>query len=98
MQLWLEITWLICCRMKKYREPIKRSIKTLFRQRKGAGPNEWVCTHCGLNFDNSSLLNLHTLTHAAEDVGLDELRKLAAAPSPSDPSSSAGVSYLTFLP
>ncbi|ELU00380.1 hypothetical protein CAPTEDRAFT_221119 [Capitella teleta] len=63
-------------RMKKYREPIKRSIKTLYkRSAKDSGGNEWVCTHCDLTFDNPSLLNLHTLTHAAEDVGMDE-RKL----------------------
>ena len=59
--------------MKKYREPIKRSIRTLYkRSAKDSGGNEWVCTHCGLTFDNPSLLNLHTLTHAAEDVGLGE--------------------------
>lgn len=36
-----------------------------------------MCTHCELTFDNSSLLNLHTLTHAAEDLGMDEMKKLA---------------------
>lgn len=33
----------------------------------GAG-SEWLCTHCNLTFDNPSVLNLHTLTHAAEDL------------------------------
>ena len=33
--------------------------------------------HCDLTFDNSNLLNLHTLTHAAEDVALDEIKKFA---------------------
>jgi hypothetical protein len=32
---------------------------------------------CDLTFDNSNLLNLHTLTHAAEDVGFDEVYKFA---------------------
>ena len=36
-----------------------------------------MCIHCDLTFDNPSLLNLHTLTHAAEDVGLEEIRRLA---------------------
>lgn len=35
-----------------------------------------MCLHCDLTFDNASLLNLHTLTHAAEDVGLAEVQKL----------------------
>lgn len=43
--------------------------KSLFKKKQGA---EWVCTHCGLTFDNSSVLNLHTLTHAAEDVAFNE--------------------------
>ena len=52
---------------------MKRSILSLYKRKgKETGGNEWVCTHCELTFDNSSLLNLHTLTHAAEDVGLDE--------------------------
>lgn len=33
----------------------------------GSG-SEWLCTHCNLTFDNPSVLNLHTLTHAAEDL------------------------------
>jgi len=28
----------------------------------------WLCTHCNLTFDNPSVLNLHTLTHAAQDL------------------------------
>lgn len=44
---------------------------------KESGGNEWVCVHCDLTFDNSNLLNLHTLTHAAEDVGFDEVYKFA---------------------
>lgn len=48
--------------------------KSLFRKKHAV--NEWICTHCDLTFDNANLLNLHTLTHAAEDVGgLDELGK-----------------------
>lgn len=57
---------------------MKRSIKSLYKKKgKESGGNEWVCTHCDLTFDNASLLNLHTLTHAAEDVGLDEIRRYA---------------------
>ena len=59
-------------------EAVKRPIKSLYKKKGGSsGINEWVCTHCDLTFDNSNLLNLHTLTHAAEDVGLDEIRKFA---------------------
>ncbi|GFR85157.1 PR domain zinc finger protein 10-like [Elysia marginata] len=58
---------------------VLQSMKGMYRRRgKLSGGNEWMCTHCGLTFDNASLLNLHTLTHAAEDVGMDEIRKLAA--------------------
>lgn len=48
---------------------VVKPAKSLFKKKQGA---EWVCTHCGLTFDNSSVLNLHTLTHAAEDVGFNE--------------------------
>lgn len=55
----------------------RRTLKSLYRKKgKETGGNEWVCTHCDLTFDNSNLLNLHTLTHAAEDVGLDEVKRL----------------------
>ena len=57
---------------------MKRPIRTLYKRKgKESGGNEWVCIHCDLTFDNPSLLNLHTLTHAAEDVGLEEIRRLA---------------------
>ncbi|XP_054720024.1 PR domain zinc finger protein 10-like isoform X2 [Uloborus diversus] len=46
-----------------------KPMKSLFKKKQGT---EWVCTHCGLTFDNSSVLNLHTLTHAAEDVAFNE--------------------------
>ncbi|KAG8188839.1 hypothetical protein JTE90_004650 [Oedothorax gibbosus] len=46
-----------------------KPIRSLFKKRQGA---EWVCTHCDLTFDNSNVLNLHTLTHAAEDVAFNE--------------------------
>ncbi|XP_055938883.1 PR domain zinc finger protein 10-like isoform X1 [Argiope bruennichi] len=48
---------------------IMKPVKTLFKKKQGA---EWVCIHCGLTFDNSNVLNLHTLTHAAEDVAFSE--------------------------
>ena len=62
---------------------MRQTIKSLYRRRgRGAGGlQEWVCTHCNLTFDNPSVLNLHTLTHAAEDVGLQEIRKLAGDPT-----------------
>ncbi|RUS68376.1 hypothetical protein EGW08_023862, partial [Elysia chlorotica] len=57
-------------------------MKGMYRRRGNqSGGNEWMCTHCGLTFDNASLLNLHTLTHAAEDIGMEEIRRLAAKPS-----------------
>ena len=74
---------LISCRtLKKYqkrREPNYRSnLMTLYKKKsKECGGNEWVCNHCDLTFDNSNLLNLHTLTHAAEDVGFDTVKKYA---------------------
>nr|KAG5695594.1 hypothetical protein BaRGS_032234 [Batillaria attramentaria] len=70
--------------LKKYqkRPGMRQTIKSLYKRKgQGAGGGqEWVCTHCNLTFDNSNLLNLHTLTHAAEDVGLDEIRKLTYDP------------------
>lgn len=69
--------------LKKYQrrhdpDAIRRTIQSLYRKKgKESGGQEWVCVHCDLTFDNSNLLNLHTLTHAAEDVGLDEVRKFA---------------------
>ena len=60
--------------MKKYQEPIKRSIRMLHRKQSknlvGMGAaEEWSCQHCDLTFENPIVLNLHTLTHAAEDAG-----------------------------
>ena len=60
-------------RRYRYKNESGRPMTSLFKKRETEGENEWVCTHCDLTFDNSSLLNLHTLTHAAEDVGLDEI-------------------------
>ncbi|KAI8775497.1 PR domain zinc finger protein 10 [Biomphalaria glabrata] len=55
------------------------TVKGMYKhQGKVSGGSEWMCTHCDLTFDNSSLLNLHTLTHAAEDLGMEEFKKLAA--------------------
>ncbi|KAL3887286.1 hypothetical protein ACJMK2_027229 [Sinanodonta woodiana] len=73
--------------LKKYQkrhdsQAMRRNIQSLYRQTgTNSGGNEWVCTHCDLTFDHSNLLNLHTLTHAAEDVGLDEIRKLTYQPA-----------------
>ncbi|XP_014768414.1 PR domain zinc finger protein 10 [Octopus bimaculoides] len=78
--------------LKKYHRRLdhealrRRSLKSLYRKKgKVTGGNEWVCTHCDLTFDNSNLLNLHTLTHAAEDVGLDEVKRLACDPNEAKP-------------
>ncbi|GFY71682.1 PR domain zinc finger protein 10 [Trichonephila inaurata madagascariensis] len=48
---------------------LMKPVKTLFKKKQGA---EWVCIHCSLTFDNSNVLNLHTLTHAAENVAFSE--------------------------
>lgn len=72
--------------LKKYQrrpapERLRQTMKSLYKRKGHEGGNqEWVCTHCNLTFDNPSLLNLHTLTHAAEDVGLDEIRKITCDP------------------
>ena len=64
-------------RFNKYRrDTVKKSIKSLYKKKgKASGGQEWVCLHCDLTFDNASMLNLHTLTHAAEDIGLQEIQK-----------------------
>ncbi|XP_012943372.1 PR domain zinc finger protein 10 [Aplysia californica] len=70
--------------LKKYKkrpcpDKILQNMKGMYkRQGKVSGGNEWVCTHCHLTFDNGSLLNMHTLTHAAEDLGMDEVQKMSA--------------------
>ncbi|XP_052061539.1 PR domain zinc finger protein 10-like isoform X1 [Mytilus californianus] len=69
--------------LKKYQkrhdsEAIRRTIQSMYRRKgKECGGNEWLCVHCDLTFDNSNLLNLHTLTHAADEVGFDEVYKFA---------------------
>ena len=79
----LNIYYYIYRTLKKYQkrhdsEAIRRTIQSMYRKKgKESGGNEWVCVHCDLTFDNSNLLNLHTLTHAAEDVGFDEVYKFA---------------------
>uniref|UniRef100_T1J3M9 PR domain zinc finger protein 10 n=1 Tax=Strigamia maritima TaxID=126957 RepID=T1J3M9_STRMM len=60
-------------------EQLARPIKSLFKKKQAEG-TEWLCTHCDLTFDNSSLLNLHTLTHAAENIGLEEVARFAVEP------------------
>ncbi|XP_067009796.2 PR domain zinc finger protein 10 [Anabrus simplex] len=44
-----------------------------------SGETEWFCTHCNLTFDNPSVLNLHTLAHAAEN--LEETETITGLPS-----------------
>ncbi|KAG8226515.1 hypothetical protein J437_LFUL006905 [Ladona fulva] len=61
---------------------------------KGAA-SEWLCVHCSLSFDSPSLLSLHTLAHAAENLegqfegdlnkALDEASKMVDTLSYSSP-------------
>ncbi|KAH9504326.1 PR domain zinc finger protein 10 [Bulinus truncatus] len=67
------------CKRRQCSEKTLLTVKGMYkRQGKVSGGSEWMCTHCDLTFDNSSLLNLHTLTHAAEDLGMEEFKKLTA--------------------
>ena len=72
---------------------MKRSIKTLYkRQGKDTGGQEWVCTHCELTFDNPNLLNLHTLTHAAENVAMvDHSQQVVVTATQADKTGVGGV-------
>lgn len=55
--------------MKKYKDPIKKSIRTLTnRSREAVGIS---CSHCVLLFDNPDLLRLHELNHLSPDQSLD---------------------------
>lgn len=48
------------------------------RKGKGVGGgNEWECNNCHLSFENSNVLNLHILFHAAEDVDLERVEQYA---------------------
>ena len=67
-------------RAKYNKDPIKRSIKTLAK-RSAASGYEWSCAHCPLMFDNPTVLNLHTLTHAAENIDLAETAGMAPSTS-----------------
>ena len=49
-------------RMKKYKEPIKRSIRMLTNKSKG-GTIGICCSQCELVFENRELLDLHSYTH-----------------------------------
>ena len=72
--------------LKKYHkrqesEAMRKSVQSMYRQStaKENGGNEWTCISCDLTFDNSSVLNLHTLTHAAENVGDNSEHPLSSA-------------------
>ena len=43
------------------------------------GNNEWLCSHCSLTFTSASVLNLHTLAHAADN--LEETEIITGLPS-----------------
>ncbi|PSN49573.1 hypothetical protein C0J52_09751 [Blattella germanica] len=49
-------------------------------KKKVTGPgNEWLCSHCSLTFTSASVLNLHTLAHAADN--LEEAETITGLPS-----------------
>ena len=66
--------------LKKYHkrhesEAMRKSVQSMYRKTgKELGDNKWTCNTCDLTFDTPNLLNLHTLTHAAENVGLNEIK------------------------
>jgi len=49
-------------RMKKYKDPIKRSIRTLTIKSKGSVIGI-CCSQCDLVFEKKELLELHSYTH-----------------------------------
>lgn len=70
--------------LKKYKnrqnpENIRKNLMNLYRRKgKGVGGgNEWECNNCHLSFENSNVLNLHILFHAAEDVDLERVEQYA---------------------
>ncbi|XP_023721528.1 PR domain zinc finger protein 10 isoform X4 [Cryptotermes secundus] len=49
-------------------------------KKKPPGPSkEWLCSHCSLTFTSASVLNLHTLAHAADN--LEEAETITGLPS-----------------
>ena len=46
--------------------------RRLARGMASSGVDDLACTHCDLTFESQVMLNLHTLTHAAEDAGFGE--------------------------
>ena len=56
---------------------MRKSVQSMYRKTEETGDNKWTCNTCDLTFDTPNLLNLHTLTHAAENVGLEEVQKLS---------------------
>ncbi|XP_061165396.1 PR domain zinc finger protein 10-like isoform X1 [Saccostrea echinata] len=74
--------------LKKYKnrqnpEQIRKNLMNLYRRKgKGSGGgNDWECNHCHLSFENSNVLNLHILVHAAEDVDLERVQQYAITSS-----------------
>ena len=66
----------LCRTLKKYhkRTDGKKSAQSMYRKTgDNENKNEWTCVSCDLTFDNASVLNLHTLTHAAENVGQTDM-------------------------
>ncbi|CAG2064133.1 unnamed protein product, partial [Timema podura] len=56
---------------KLYMDISPKSGNSLFKRRVNSC-SEWICTHCSLTFDNPSILNLHTLAHAAKNLEEEE--------------------------
>lgn len=57
--------------MKKYKEPINRSIRALTNKSR-SGATGIGCMDCDLVFEKQELLKLHMLTHATSSANRDE--------------------------
>nr|CAD7453481.1 unnamed protein product [Timema tahoe] len=64
---------------KLYKDVSPKSGTSLFKRRVNSC-SEWICTHCALTFDNPSILNLHTLAHAAKNLEEEEAEVITGLP------------------
>ncbi|XP_059474056.1 PR domain zinc finger protein 10-like isoform X2 [Neocloeon triangulifer] len=46
----------------------EKSERSVLKQKNQSKDNLWTCSYCQLSFETASMLNLHTLAHAAENV------------------------------
>ncbi|KAJ9585314.1 hypothetical protein L9F63_002899, partial [Diploptera punctata] len=59
---------------------MKLSMNSVLKKKpSGLVNNEWLCSHCSLTFTSASVLNLHTLAHAADN--LEESETITGLPS-----------------